>query len=138
MKKNLLLCSLFILVLAASRGFAAPADETAPEEVFLKNCFKDYVSQIKKPNDKVKKRCVSIPFRSEWKSLAEKTKGDPLLLAEEPDASWASHIEVEDLNVKKGTAKVILGEDDTSHCLKVKIEKTGDDLKIASTKKCHK
>jgi hypothetical protein len=133
-----------------AKAKAAPAEEEeestqpAPEEEFLTKCYKDYVTQFAKASDpktpkaleKIRKRCISIPFRTEWKSLAAKNNNDPLLDASEAHDSWKSHIEVKNLNLKNGTAKVILGEDEGSHCVRVKFENSGEDLRISSTKKC--
>jgi hypothetical protein len=132
----------FNLQLAQARPAKATEVDVAPEivagEKFLTKCFKDYMGQLSHPNEKVKKRCLSIPFRAEWKALAEKKQADPLLLSEEPEKSWRKNIEVTDLNLKKGTAKVVLGTDDEEHCLKIKLSKNGDDFKIAGTRKCAK
>ena len=107
-------------------------------EEFLTKCFQDYLKQLAKPNDKVKKRCVSIPFRTEWKKIATVKNVDPLLLVETPEPSWKSHVEVADANARLKSAKVFLGEEPDQHCLKIKIETDEDDIKIASTRPCSK
>ena len=112
----------------------ATADSAVEE--FLTKCFQDYLKQLSKPNEKVKKRCVSIPFRTEWKKIATLKNIDPLLLVETPSPAWKSQVEIVDANARLKSAKVLIGEDEEQLCLKVKIDKTEDDLKISSTRKC--
>ncbi|MBC7371267.1 MAG: hypothetical protein H7326_06870 [Bdellovibrionaceae bacterium] len=113
------------------------AANTAVEE-FVAKCFKDYLRQLSKPTEKVKKRCVSIPFRSEWKKIAAVKNIDPLLLTETAEPAWKAHVEVVDVNARLKSAKVLLGEEPDQYCLKIKIDKNEEDIKIASTRKCSK
>lgn len=166
MTKSFLLSILLLSSLLASPPALAkkkPATkEITAEELKVKKCYKDYLNLVgtgnKKSTDLWKRKCLAISFRTEWKNIEEKKKVDPFLRTqvEAVNPRWKSTIEVESVNLKKKTAKVILGKVDAkkkvkkkgkhkdkdvievkeTQCLKIKFEGTEELTKIVSVKTC--
>jgi hypothetical protein len=140
--------------------------EVTAEELKIAKCYKDYMDLWGKGNKKAtdlwKRKCLAISFRTEWKSIEEKKNIDPFLRTqvEAVNPKWKANIEVESINLKQKTAKVILGKVDVNkntppkkkkktakkdkdvieikktQCLKIKFEGTEDQTRILSVKTC--
>lgn len=167
-----ILASLICLssVLGTSQAYAkkkkAPVEkEYTAEEMKLQKCYKDYLGLYSKNNKKkmdlLKRKCVAISFRTEWKGIAETKQIDPFLRipTEAINPKWKSNVEIESISLKKNTAQIVFGKVDPKKkkpkvkkakkskeavknpvketlCLKVKFEGTEDQVKVVSVRTC--
>ena len=146
-----------------------PVKEVTAEELKIHKCYKDYLALFGKGNKKAtdlwKRKCLTISFRTDWKSIEEKKKVDPFLRTqvEAVNPRWKSNIELESISLKQKTAKVVFGKVDENkntpakkkkkqknaaqkdkdvievkktQCLKIKFEGTEELTRILSVKTC--
>lgn len=132
----------YVIILMTMTCTLANAKPTENVQGFLKRCYTDYVgafASTDKESDslsaKIREKCISKEFNRVWFKTISKANADGLLLAQDSQKSWKTHIAVKDLNIAKQTAKVILGEKNEQHCVNISYIKEPD-VKIDFVSKC--
>lgn len=132
----------YLVILMTIFCSMASAKPTENVEGFLKSCYQNYViafaSLAKDSNEtsaKIREKCLSKEFRRFWFKIISKSNADGMLIAQDAQKSWKTHIEIKDLNAEKSSAKVILGKKTEQHCLDIKYVNEPD-LKIDLVSKC--
>lgn len=130
---------IFLITMTCTLAYAKPTENV---QGFLKRCYTDYVgafASMDKESDslsaKIREKCISKEFNRVWFKTISKANADGLLLAQDAQKSWKTHIEVKDLNIVKQTAKIILGEKTERHCVNISYIKEPD-TKIDFVSKC--
>ena len=139
---------LLLTIFAVSSLSASAADEKKSLKTFLTLCFKGYVSlldkrahtdrskaaAVERSIEQLKKRCLSEDFRKFWKQ--NESDSDPLLQAQDSCESWKSVARVENLDIEKNSARVILGKLSEEYCLSIDLKKVSSGYQIRSTSVC--